>query len=587
MRLRSWLAVLAAFGMAACGGGGSDGTTGTSAPSGTGSSNVSVRAATSASAIPSGGSTTIELTVANAGPDAASNVSLNRMLASTLIVDTVSCTASGGATCPANVSGPTIDIGTLPANGSLVFTVTATVTKGASGDLASAASVSASNDGTPADNTATFQVKAYSADVSVSAINPDVPVVGGGTATYAMSLGNAGPDTALDVHLTISSDADQTLRTVTCTATGAAVCPSTLGASFVVPNLPKDSRLTFAVSTNVGTGALGAKNATMTALAAGDPASANDTGTASTVAVAPNVITLQSDTGDYIGGGRTYEFTRTNTTMNVSSSGGHLSIALDGDQWWNGNFVLPGTYSKVQVGTYTGLTRYPFSSTATGGLDWSGDGRGCNTLNASLSVTHVVYEGTELKEVDLNFEQHCEGVAAALHGQVHWTAYDNTMPPGPVSPPPAGLWTPPAGITPTSGNYVYLQSDLGDYIGGGGTYLYTPSNATLTPSGSGGRFSIAVNGAQYWYGDFQAMIGLALLQPGYYGDLQRYPFENPAKGGISWWGNGNGCNTLKGWFIVDAVSYSGVTLTSIDLRFEQHCEGFGPALHGAIHWSAN
>lgn len=587
MQLRSLLAALAALGLAACGGGGSDSGTGTPAPSGSGGSNVSVRASTPAGAVPSGGNATVELTVSNAGPEAASNVSLNRTLASTLTVGTVSCTASGGATCPANISGPTIDIGVLPANGSLVFAINATVAKGASGDLASAASVSASNDSAPADNMATFQVKAYSADVSVSAINPDTPVVGGGSATYTMLLDNAGPDTALDVHLTFSSDAGQTLRTISCTATGAAVCPSTLGSSVTVPALPKDSRLTFAMSTNVAAGSLGVNSATMTASAAGDPASANDTAKASTVAVAPNVITLQSDAGDYIGGGRTYEFTRLNTTMNVSSSGGHLSVALDGDQWWNGNFVLPGTYSKLQTGTYVGLTRYPFNNTVTGGLDWSGDGRGCNTLSASMSVTHVVYVGTELKEVDLNFEQHCEGATAALHGQIHWTAYDNTMPAGPVNPPPAGLWTPPAGITPASGNFVYLQSDLGDYIGGGGTYLYTPSNATLTTSGSGGRFSIAVNGAQYWNGDFQAMTGLPLLQPGYYGDLQRYPFQNPAKGGLSWWGNGRGCNTLKGWFVVDAVSYSGVTLTSIDLRFEQHCEGSAPALHGAIHWSIN
>ena len=87
-------------------------------------------------------------------------------------------------------------------------------------------------------------------------------------------------------------------------------------------------------------------------------------------------------------------------------------------------------------------------------------------------------------------------------------------------------------------------------------------------------------------GDFQGMISLELLQAGYYANLERYPFNNPARGGLDWNGMGRGCNTLTGWFAVDAVTYTGVTLTSIDLRFEQHCDGQTAALHGAIHWRA-
>ncbi len=87
-----------------------------------------------------------------------------------------------------------------------------------------------------------------------------------------------------------------------------------------------------------------------------------------------------------------------------------------------------------------------------------------------------------------------------------------------------------------------------------------------------------------WNGEFYGMTGLSRLQPGYYGDLQRYPFHNAAKGGLSWSGNGRGCNTLKGWFVVDSVSYSLGQMTAIDLRFEQHCEGGAAAQRGVIHW---
>jgi len=35
---------------------------------------------------------------------------------------------------------------------------------------------------------------------------------------------------------------------------------------------------------------------------------------------------------------------------------------------------------------------------------------------------------------------------------------------------------------------------------------------------------------------------------------------------------------------VDRLVYTNGVVTSLDLRFEQRCEGGTPALHGAIHW---
>jgi len=81
------------------------------------------------------------------------------------------------------------------------------------------------------------------------------------------------------------------------------------------------------------------------------------------------------------------------------------------------------------------------------------------------------------------------------------------------------------------------------------------------------------------------MNSITELEQGYYGTLQRYPFHNPAKGGLSWSGNGRGCNSLSGWFVVDSITYVGGTLSAIDLRFEQHCDGDTPALNGKVSWS--
>lgn len=300
--------------------------------------------------------------------------------------------------------------------------------------------------------------------------------------------------------------------------------------------------------------------------------------------LSPSYVRLESDPGDYIGAGRRYEYSLANAVMAVTVSGGYLSLRIDGDETWSGDFQSPKGIDRFEIGSYTNLRRYPFHDDAKGGLNWSGEGRGCNTLTGSFTVERVSYVDGNLVAIDLRFEQHCEGQAAALRGTIHLRADDTTRPPGPVTPVPTGLWQPPSGSTPPTGNYVYLVSDAGDYIGRGATYTYTQANAVMGVTSVGGRVSVT---AADWHGDFQAMSTLSQLQTGYYPGLQRYPFHNPAKGGLSWSGQGRGCNTLTGWFAIDRIEYSGSTLTALDLRFEQHCEGGSPALHGAIHWRAD
>jgi hypothetical protein len=299
-----------------------------------------------------------------------------------------------------------------------------------------------------------------------------------------------------------------------------------------------------------------------------------------------NFVYLKSDPGDYIGAGQTYTYTQATAILSVNANGGHLSIGINGDTWWNGDFQAMNTLSQLQPGYYGGLERYPFHNPAKGGLSWYGSGRGCNTLAGWFVVDDATYVNGFLTSIDLRFEQHCEGGSAALHGAVHWTSSDTTTPPGPVNPPPAGLWQPAPGSTPATGNFVYLKSDPGDWVGAGQTYTYTQANAILSVNANGGHFSVRINGDTLWTGDFQTMSTLSRLEPGYYGGLQRYPFNNPAKGGLDWSGDGRGCNTEQGWFVVDNVTYFNGFLSSIDLRFEQHCEGGTPALHGAIHWSS-
>jgi hypothetical protein len=303
--------------------------------------------------------------------------------------------------------------------------------------------------------------------------------------------------------------------------------------------------------------------------------------------IPPSYVRLASDAGDFIGAGNRYSYSNANALLTVTASGAHLTITVEGDESWRGEFQLPDGYNELQEGSYDNLQRYPFHDTVAGGMAWSGEHRGCNILTGWLIIDSVTYDGTMLTGIDLEFEQHCEGGAPALHGQIHWDANDSTTPAGPAAPPPPDLWKPAAGDTPSTGNYVYLESDLGDWVGGGGSYLYTGSDSVISATGSDAHLSVTVRGDEQWFGDFQGMNILSRLEPGYYGGLKRFPFHNPVKGGMNFSGEGRACNVLTGWFVVDHVTYTGTTLESIELRFEQHCEGGTTALHGEIHWDAN
>lgn len=298
-------------------------------------------------------------------------------------------------------------------------------------------------------------------------------------------------------------------------------------------------------------------------------------------------INLDSDVGDWIGQGESYRYTLADALITVVPNGNYLSIKVDGDDRWTGSFQLPESLSRFEPGSYNNLERYPFHVPAVGGLDWYGEGRGCNTLIGWIEIIDVIYDNDVLVAIELRFGQHCEGGPTALYGHIRWSINDPTTPPGPVNPPPATLWKAEVGVVPDTGNYVYLKSDSGYLVDG---QIYTQADALITTNPTypyDALFSIQINGDEDWWGDFQGMNDMIQLEPGYYGDLQRWPFHNPVKGGLSWTGDYPFCNDYTGWFVVDNVTYESNVITSIDLRFERRCDLSPEILHGQIHWDVN
>jgi len=160
-------------------------------------------------------------------------------------------------------------------------------------------------------------------------------------------------------------------------------------------------------------------------------------------------LTMQSDPGDYIGGGTTWTY-GADSSFGVYGSRSFASVSVDGanGDWWYLDFE-PAAGDVLAPGTYTGATRYPFNGTGAG-LSISGEGRGCNELSGSFTVNEFTTDRSALRTLSISFEQHCEHSPAALRGTFNFRAGDTTAPaPWMVSSnAPVDVGTPPGSGTP-------------------------------------------------------------------------------------------------------------------------------------------
>jgi hypothetical protein len=149
------------------------------------------------------------------------------------------------------------------------------------------------------------------------------------------------------------------------------------------------------------------------------------------------------------------------------------------------------------------------------------------------------------------------------------------------------VWVGPASAQSTD---LVLDSQPGDYIGQGRRQTLTTADGTFSArrnydNGVSVTF-LSQPGNVLWSLDFAAP-GNQLLAPGAYLNATRFPFQASTAPGLSVSGDGRGCNTLTGRFTVLEVVYgAGDAITSFAATFEQHCEGFAPALFGTIRVNA-
>jgi hypothetical protein len=155
------------------------------------------------------------------------------------------------------------------------------------------------------------------------------------------------------------------------------------------------------------------------------------------------------------------------------------------------------------------------------------------------------------------------------------------------------LMAPLSAISEAGQYLLYFKSDTGDYIGQGQEVSLTDADVTFSATSNyKGGVSLQMTNfdstpAVWWYADFSAPSN-APLAVGTYEQATRYPFNLDNEPGLSFSGDGRGCNTLTGRFEVREITYgTGGAISSFAVDFEQHCSGVGPALYGSIRFNSD
>jgi hypothetical protein len=370
-------------------------------------------------------------------------------------------------------------------------------------------------------------------------------------------------------------------------------------------------------------------------------------GPAQALAETETYFSYASQSGDYIGQGRTGTLSAP-TQFGIGGTAGSVSFSADtGTEWWDVTLAAPRG-QQLTTGIYENAARAPFND-LNPGLSVSSTGRGCNTTKGRFTVFAISADTSgRITSLDAEFTQFCDGGAGALTGVVKYAApyvvpiVLTSSNPSTVANQPVTLT---ARVTPGTGPVTFLDGDQvigqanpdaaslarfttdrlapgahwlyarqgtatsarlsqavssadtslwfrsqnGDYIGQGATASHVPPTASITARGDVGYASMSVDdpaSGDWWTAEFAAPPG-ETLQPGTYTGAVRAPFRGPGQPGLSFTGSGRGCNTSLGEFTVHSIGTApDGTIASLDVSFTQHCGSSPESLTGRARFRA-
>lgn len=273
-----------------------------------------------------------------------------------------------------------------------------------------------------------------------------------------------------------------------------------------------------------------------------------------TVPTSGNFLYLHSEPAEYVGQGSEVLYTSADSKIySYLPEGGDYfrGSVVQGNNahWWYVDIAAPPGES-LAVGSYIRAVRAAFRPAGSPGLDVYGDGRQCSTSNAKFDIDELTFAFGELVVFQATFQQPCG--TGSLYGRIR---IENPPPSGP------GIALPVGSITlPTSGSFLYLNSEPGEYVGRSIEQIYTSADSTIT-----GSFLTQVrdyfrgnvvqgDNVHSWMVEIAAPAGEPLTVGNYLG-AARASFRPAGSPGVDVAGDLRGYNDLVGRFDVDELTF--------------------------------
>ena len=141
---------------------------------------------------------------------------------------------------------------------------------------------------------------------------------------------------------------------------------------------------------------------------------------------AQTILILNSQPGDWVGGGLQQTFTAADGPFTVTNVGtGGLQVSFHTPDYSHFWYVMlgPPNSRKLATGQYEAAQTFAIHAPTHPGLDVFGDGRGCNIDIGRFFLSDIAFNADgSVSRLALDFEQHCTGaiIGPALYGSVRF-----------------------------------------------------------------------------------------------------------------------------------------------------------------------
>jgi hypothetical protein len=294
---------------------------------------------------------------------------------------------------------------------------------------------------------------------------------------------------------------------------------------------------------------------------------------------AATFVELDSQPGDPIGNGEHRILTPAEGEFYGSNMGSNAGLTVSGPGvFYTFDFTGP-LRAPLVPGRYENAQRH--ASFSRPGLDVNATGRGCNTLTGRFVIFELAIDvNGALTRLAANFEQHCDGLEAALFGIVR---FNSDVPADAAEPTPV-----PATPTPTSyDTFFFYASEPGEPIGAGTTGFVTEGDALFTAERYGDRVLFTLSTDDFWSMIFVAPRNRAIAVGAYEGAraLGERDRDEP---GMSVDSRHGTCFSLTGRFVVRELELEDDDeISRLAIDFEQRCgAGDAPALVGSVRFQS-